>query len=176
MKRTQKDEEIKVLKSCFDKMVAAVFVDYKGLTVAHATKLRQEFRKAGVEYKVVKNTLIKKALQDEPYGQELNDTLMGMTGVAWTYQDPSASAKVIKAFKKEFGVEQLRIKAGVVEKATLDAKAVEEQLATMPGKDELRALLLATLQASLRQFVVLLQAPSQNFVYLLSAKEKEGQN
>ena len=54
----------------------------------------------------------------------------------------------------------------------LDAQAVADQLATMPGKNELRAKLLATLQAPLQQFVALLQAPSQNFVYALSAKER----
>jgi large subunit ribosomal protein L10 len=56
----------------------------------------------------------------------------------------------------------------------LDAKGVEDQLATMPGKNELRAMLLATLQAPLQQFLALLQAPAQNFVYVLSAKEREG--
>jgi large subunit ribosomal protein L10 len=61
-----------------------------------------------------------------------------------------------------------------VEGQLLDSKGVEEQLATMPGKNELRATLLATMQAPLQQFVALLQAPAQNFAYLLSAKEREG--
>ena len=62
----------------------------------------------------------------------------------------------------------------LIEGAILDAKAVEDQLATMPGKNELRAKLLATLQAPLQQFVALLQAPTQNFVYALAAKERQG--
>ena len=66
------------------------------------------------------------------------------------------------------------IKAGVIDGSVLDAKGVEDRLATMPGKDELRATLLATLQAPLQSFVALLAAPSQNFVYLLAAKEREG--
>jgi large subunit ribosomal protein L10 len=95
-----------------------------------------------------------------------------MTGVAWSYEDPSAAAKVVKAFRKDN--EKLQIKAGLVEGQLLDGKAVESQLATMPGKNELRAQLLATLQAPLQNFVALLQAPAQNLVYVLSAKEREG--
>ncbi|MCL2449245.1 MAG: 50S ribosomal protein L10, partial [Polyangiaceae bacterium] len=84
-----------------------------------------------------------------------------------------AAAKVVKAFRKDPAGEKLQIKAGLIEGSVLDAKGVEDQLATMPGKNELRATLLATLQAPLQNFVALLAAPSQNFVYLLSAKERE---
>ena len=94
-----------------------------------------------------------------------------MTGIAWSYEDPSAAAKVVKAYRKED--EKLQIKAGLIEGSVLDAKAVEDQLATMPGKDELRATLLATLQAPLQQFVALLQAPTQNFVYVLVGEGAE---
>jgi len=166
--------EIGEIRRRFDRMTAAVFLDYKGMTVEHVTKLRAEFRKAGVEYKVVKNTLVKHALKDQKFAAKLDDVLVGMTGVAWSYEDPSAAAKVVKAFKKDAAGEKLTIKAGLIEGVMLDAKAVEDQLATMPGKDELRAKLLATLQAPLQQFVALLQAPAQNLVYVLSAKERKG--
>jgi large subunit ribosomal protein L10 len=162
------------IRGRFDRMTAAVFLDYKGMTVEHVTKLRAEFRKAGVEYKVVKNTLVAHALKGEKYAQQLDDVLVGMTGVAWSYEDPSAAAKVVKAFKKDPAGEKLTVKAGLIDGSVLDAKAVEEQLATMPGKDELRAMLLATFQAPLQKFVALLQAPAQNLVYLLAAKEREG--
>jgi len=171
MERSAKDLQIGEIKSRFDKMTAAVLLDFKGMTVESATKLRAEFRKAGVEYKVVKNTLVKHAIKSTGYSGKLDKALVGMTGIAWSYEDPSAAAKVVKAYRKED--EKLKIKAGLIEGSILDAKAVEEQLATMPGKDELRATLLATLQAPLQQFVALLQAPAQNFVYVLSAKERE---
>ena len=174
MDRATKDVQIGEIKARFDKMTAAVFLDFKGMTVEHVTKLRAEFRKAGVEYKVCKNTLVKHALKDASYKQKLDDVLVGMTGIAWSYEDPSAAAKVVKAFRKDPAGEKLQIKAGLIEGAILDAKAVEDQLATMPGKNELRATLLATLQAPLQKFVALLQAPTQNFVYALSAKEREG--
>ena len=171
MIRATKELHIGQIKARFDKMTAAVFLDFKGMTVEHVTKLRAEFRKAGVEYKVVKNTLVKHAIKSTGYGGKLDKALVGMTGIAWSYEDPSAAAKIVKAYRKED--DKLKIKAGLIEGSILDAKAVEDQLATMPGKDELRATLLATLQAPLQQFVALLQAPAQNFVYVLSAKERQ---
>jgi large subunit ribosomal protein L10 len=175
MDRTTKGVQIGEIKARFDKMTAAVFLDFKGMTVEHVTKLRAEFRKAGVDYKVVKNTLVKHALKDVSYKKQLDDVLVGMTGIAWSYEDPSAAAKVVKAFRKDPAGEKLQIKAGLIEGSILDAKGVEEQLATMPGKNELRATLLATMQAPLQSFVALLAAPSQNFVYLLAAKEQAGE-
>jgi large subunit ribosomal protein L10 len=174
MIRATKDLQIGQIKARFDKMTAAVFLDFKGMTVEHVTRLRAEFRKAGVEYKVVKNTLVKHALKDAPYKKKLDDVLVGMTGIAWSYEDPSAAAKVVKAFKKDPVVgDKLLIKAGLIDGSILDAKGVEDQLATMPGKNELRAMLLATLQAPLQNFVALLAAPAQNLVYLLAAKERQ---
>src|SRR6516162_8912667 len=173
MDRSTKDTEIGEIKSRFDKSSAAVFLDFKGMTVESVTKLRAEFRKAGVEYKVVKNTLVRHALKDAPFKSKLDDVLVGMTGIAWSYEDPSAAAKVVKAFRKDPAGEKLQIKAGLIEGAVLDAQGVEDQLATMPGKNELRATLLATMQAPLQSFVALLAAPSQNFAYLLSARERE---
>jgi large subunit ribosomal protein L10 len=173
MERAAKTTQIGEIRGRFDKSTAAVFLDYKGMTVEAATKLRVEFRKAGVEYKVVKNTLVKQALKGEKFIDQLSPSLAGMTGIAWSYEDPSAAAKVVKAFKKETLGEKLTIKAGLIDGSVLNADAVENQLATMPGKDELRAMLLATFQAPLQQFVALLQAPTQNFVYLLAAKEKK---
>ena len=173
--REGKSALITMVKGKFDKMTSAVFLDYKGMTVDQATSLRAHFRKAGVDYKVVKNTLVKQALKGTAYGPKLNDVLVGMTGIAWCYEDPSAAAKVVKQYKKDAGEagEKLKVKGGLIEGEILDAKRVENELATMPGKDELRATLLATLQAPLQQFVALLQAPTQNLVYVLAAKERK---
>jgi large subunit ribosomal protein L10 len=172
MDRATKATAISEIKGRFDKMTSAVFLDFKGMTVEEVSKLRTEFRKQGVEYRVVKNTLVKKAIADKSWAKSLDATLKGFTGVAFAYEDPSAAAKVVKAFRKDN--EKLQVKAGLVDGQLLDGKAVEAQLATMPGKNELRATLLATMQAPLQQFVALLQAPAQNFAYLLSAKEREG--
>ena len=170
MERSEKQVLIGEVKQRFDRMTSAVFLDFKGLNVTTVTKLRDEFRKAGVEYRVVKNTLVRHAIKHHGWAKNLDTTLTGMTGIAWSYEDPSAAAKVVKAFRKDN--EKLKIKAGLIEGQVLSPEGVENQLATMPGKDELRAMLLATLQAPAQQFVQQLNAPLQNFAYLLKAKEE----
>lgn len=170
--RKAKDAQIKDLSTKFERMTSAVLVNFQGLNVDTVTRLRNEFRKGGVEYKVVKNTLLKQAIKGKGWSEPFGKLLVGMTGIAWSYEDPSAAAKILKAFKKD--AEKLVIKAGLIEGQILTGAAVESQLATMPGKDELRAMLLATMQAPLTQFVQQLAAPSQNFVYVLAAKEQQG--
>jgi large subunit ribosomal protein L10 len=170
MERAEKETLAGTIKDRFGKMTSAVFLDFKGLNVEQVTKLRDEFRKAGVEYRVCKNTLVHHAVKEHAWAPQLEATLTGMTGIAWSYEDPSAAAKVVKAFRKDH--DKLKVKAGLVEGQLLDGAAVEGQLATMPGKNELRAMLLCTMQAPAQQFLQQLQAPSQNFVYLLKAKEE----
>jgi len=172
MEKNQKLALASEVKDRFGRMTSVVLLDFKGLTVDAVTKLRNEFRKQGVEYRVVKNTLIKQAIKGQPWAEAFGKTLVGMTGVAWSYEDPSAAAKVVKAFRKDH--EKLKVKGGLVDGQLVPADKVETDLASMPGKDELRAMLLATLQAPLTQFVQLLQAPAQNFVYVLKAKEEQG--
>ncbi len=173
MDRSQKEAVVGSIKATFDRMSSAVFLDFKGLNVAVVSKLRDEFRKSGVEYKVVKNTLVKHALKQHAWAKNLDKSLVGMTGVAFSFEDPSAAAKVVKAFRKDPAHDKLKVKAGLIDGQVIPGDAVETQLATMPGKNELRAMLLATLQAPLTSFLQLLNAPAQNFVYLLKAKEEK---
>lgn len=172
MLRSEKTEQIDFIKDRFSRMTSAVFVDYSGLTVSQVTKLRNACREKGVEYKVVKNTLLKLALSNEPYVQTLSDTFKGMTAVAWSYEEPSAAARLLKEYVKEN--EKLKIKGGLLEGQVLNGKAVETQLATLPSKDEARAMLLATFMAPAQQFVMLINTPASNFVRLLEAKRAKG--
>lgn len=176
MERAQKETAVGSIKEKFDRMTSAVFLDFKGLDVATVSKLRDEFRKSGVEYKVLKNTLIRHAIKQHAWAPKLDESLIGMTGVAFSYDDPSAAAKVVRAFRKDPGHDKLKVKAGLVDGTLVPGDKVESDLASMPGKNELRAMLLATLQAPLQNFVALLNAPAQNFAYLLKAKEdKDGE-
>lgn len=169
MDRSAKATLISEIKDRFGRMTSAVFLDFQGMKVGDVDKLRTAFRKSGVDYRVVKNTLVKEAIKDLDWGGTIGGTLVGMTGVAWSYEDPSAAAKIVRDFRKSN--DKLRVKAGIVEGQVLDSAAVEQQLAAMPGKDELRGMFLATLQAPLQNFVALLNAPAQNFAYLLAAKK-----
>ena len=172
MERAQKAEAIETLKAQFSKMSSAVFLDFTGMTVSEVSKLRDVFRAKGVEYKVVKNKLVQQALADQPWSKGLVSVLKGMTGVAWSFEEPSAAARVVKDFVKDN--EKLKVKAGVLEGQVLSSKAVSDQLATLPSKDEARSMLLATLIAAPQRFVMLLNAPARDFVGVLAAKERKG--
>lgn len=94
-----------------------------------------------------------------------------MTGVAWSFEEPSAAARVLRDFRKEN--EKLKIKGGVLEGQVLSPKAVEDQLATLPNKDEARAMLLATFMAPAQTFVRLLTVPAQSMAGVLAAKQRK---
>ena len=172
MERAQKAEAIETLKAQFSKMSSAVFLDFTGMTVGEVSKLRDVFRAKGVEYKVVKNKLVQQALADQPWSKGLVSVLKGMTGVAWSFEEPSAAARVVKEFVKDN--EKLKVKAGLLEGQVLSSKAVADQLATLPSKDEARSMLLATMIAAPQRFLMLLNAPARDFVGVLAAKERAG--
>jgi len=170
-----KQEQIDLIKDRFNRASAAVLVDFRGLNVLKATELRNAFRKAGVDYKVVKNKLVQKAVKGTKLDNEgFLKNLVGQTGIAWSYEDPSTAAKVLRDFRKdEVVAARLAIKCGVIENTVLDGARVETELATMPGKDEIRAMLLATLQAPAQSLVRQLQAAGQNLSYVLDARKRQ---
>ena len=173
---TDKRELAVAIGERFERAVSMVLVDFRGINVELITELRARFRKAGVDYRVVKNNLVRKALagKDLADNAELDEGLRGPTAIAWSYEDPSAAAKIIKAFRKE-GDEQekLVVKLGILEGQILEASRVEGELATMPGKDEIRAQLLAQLMAPAQTLVRQLLAPSQNMVHVLDARRRD---
>lgn len=171
MERAQKAEAIESLKSQFGKMSSAVFLDFTGMTVSEVSKLRDVFRAKGVEYKVVKNKLVQKALSEHKWAESLTGALRGMTGVAWSFEEPSAAARAVKEFQKEN--EKLKIKAGLLEGTVLGPEAVSSQLATLPNKDEARAMLLATFNAPAQTLVRLLNVPATQMAAVLAAKQRQ---
>jgi large subunit ribosomal protein L10 len=176
MIREQKQQQIEAVRDRFSRAISAVLVDFRGLDVASATELRHEFRKQGVEYKVVKNTIVRLALQGTELenDDELRKNLTGPTGIAWSYEDPSAAAKVIKRFREqENKAEKLQVKCGVLDNSVMPAGSVESVLATLPSKDEMRAMLLAQLLAPTQSLLRQLKASSQNFAYLLDARKHQ---
>jgi large subunit ribosomal protein L10 len=171
MERAAKTEAIKDIRARFDKMSSAVFLDFTGMTVEEVSKLRDKFREKGIEYKVVKNKLVEQALADQAWSAGLKPILKGMTGVAWSFEEPSAAARIVKDFVKEN--EKLKVKAGLLEGQVLSSKAVSDQLATLPNKDEARSMLLATLLAAPQTFVRLLTVPARDFVGVMAAKQRK---
>lgn len=176
MTREEKISLAAEVKDRFDRAVSMVLVDFGGVDVKRISELRDKFRAAEVEYKVVKNNVVRKAIAGSPLAENdaFDASLKGMTGIAWSYEDPSAAAKIVKAFRKEGPeYEKLEIKCGVMDGDVMDPAQVETVLASMPGKDEVRAMLLAQLMAPAQSLVRQLAAPSTNLVFALDARRRQ---
>lgn len=131
-----------------------IMVDYRGLDVAEVTELRKNLRDAGVEYKVYKNTLTRRAIQEANL-EELEDILVGPTAIAFSKDDVIAPAKILHEFSKEH--EDLEIKGGAIEGKIATIDEIKE-LATLPDYDGLLSMLLSVLQAPMRNFAYVTQA------------------
>jgi large subunit ribosomal protein L10 len=169
VERVEKDNLVNDLKGRLAKAQSLVLVDFRGLPVEADTKMRNEFRAAGCEYRVIKNTLLGLAVKGTKM-DVLDAYLKGPTAVAYSFEDPAAPARVAAKVAKE--QEKLVVKGGYVDGKAIDKNGVVA-LSQLPGKDELRATFLATLQAVPQNFLALLNAAPQNFMYLLAAREEK---
>lgn len=138
------DEIIENLKDA----KSAVLADYRGLTVEQDTELRKQMREAGVVYKVYKNTLIKRAIQETEF-EGLSVDLEGPTAIAISKEDATAPARILFNYAKK--AEALELKSGVVEGIFYDKKAIST-IATIPSREELLSKLLGSLQSPITNF------------------------
>ena len=143
--KLQKAAQIEEIKEKICKCGAFVVVDYKGISVADDTKLRSDFRKNDVEYRVLKNRLVLRALSELNIGG-FEGHLEGPTAIAFAYGDPLAAAKVVSENAKT--VKAIEIKCGLMDGAYIDAETVAK-LAAIPSKEVLLAQLLGLLQSPL---------------------------
>ena len=143
----QLKQQVDVIAEQLKNSVSTVIVDYRGLTVAEVTELRSQLREAGVEYKVYKNTMVRRAAEQAGI-EGLDEFLTGPTAVATSTEDVVAPAKVIAGFAKEH--EALEIKTGVMEGSVISAEEVKT-VGSLPSHDGLVSMLFISITSSSTQ-------------------------
>jgi large subunit ribosomal protein L10 len=144
MKRSEKDQIIAEVAEVAGRAHGMFFTDFGGLTVEQATELRREFHKAGIDYRVAKNTLIRKALEQVGGYDRVFDKLVGPTGVAFAYDDPVAPAKIIQKFIEKH--KKLSLKVCMIEREMYDGARLTE-IAKIPSRPEIMAAILGSIEA-----------------------------
>lgn len=170
MKRSEKEEIVAEVSGLVNRARGMFFTDFSGLTVEEATELRREFRKSGVDYRVVKNTLIRKALESATGYDKVYDRLAGPTGVAFAYDDPVVPAKIIQKFTEKH--KKLSLKVCVLERQVYDGSKLDE-LAKLPSRNEIMAAILGSIQAPLAGVPTVIQAVLRDLVSVVAEIEKK---
>jgi len=155
MLRADKDTDIKLISEKLAKAKGAFVVDFKGIKVEQVTSLRKKLHAVESEMKVVRNTLAKRAFKDHPaFGTAFDSTMKGTNAIVFAFNEVVGVAKALSDFGKD--VEALKIKTGIMDGEALDTNKIKF-LATLPGKDQLRA-----------QFLCLLKEPSARLARVLN--------
>ncbi|HIW13331.1 MAG TPA: 50S ribosomal protein L10 [Candidatus Salinicoccus stercoripullorum] len=149
-----KSQHVDAISEQLKNSVSTVLVDYRGLSVSEMTELRKQLRDAGVEFKVYKNTMTRRAAEKAEL-TEISEFLTGPNALAFSNEDVIAPAKIINEFAKDH--EALEIKAGIIEGTFTPAEDVKA-IATLPNKDGLVSMLLSVLQAPVRNFAYAVKA------------------
>lgn len=152
-----KQEAVDVVTSKLRESATTVVADYRGLNVAQVTELRKQLREAGVEFQVLKNTLVRRATAAAEL-TELDEVLTGPTAIAFSVEDAIAPAKILNDFAKKN--EALKVKGGVVEGRVVGADQIKA-LAELPSREGLLSMLLSVLQAPVRNFALAVKAVAE---------------
>jgi large subunit ribosomal protein L10 len=172
--REDKQRKVSEIREKFENAKSVILTDYRGINVADMTELRKKLREAGIEFKVLKNTLVKIALEGKNV-EELNDSLQGPTALAFSYDDPVTPAKILSEFSKDHKDGLPKLKAGMLEGKAINADGVKA-LADLPSREVLLAMVLGGMQAPITGFVRASNGIVSSLVYALNAvREKKEQ-
>lgn len=165
MTRDEKVAAVSALQEQFSKATMTLVATTNGLNVATMQKFRRELKDAGGEYKVAKNTLTRLALKETAFDR-LEEVMVGPTGLVFAYADPVAVTKVLVKFAE--ANEKVSVKAGILDSKLLQEAEIQE-LAKLPSREVLLAMLLGLLQAPATQLLRVMQEPGASLVRLLDA-------
>ncbi|MCM3750152.1 50S ribosomal protein L10 [Paenibacillus pasadenensis] len=149
-----KQQQVEEISSKLKASTTTVVADYRGLNVAQVTELRKQLREAGIEFQVLKNSLVRRASESADLAG-LNEVLTGPTAIAFGGDDVVAPAKILNDFAKKN--DALKLKGGVLEGQVVDAAQIKA-LAELPSRDGLLSMLLSVLQAPMRNFALAVKA------------------
>lgn len=172
--KAQKTQTVEDLKAALLSSKLTVVSDYQGTTVSELTQLRREIQKAGGEFVVAKNTLVKLAIDGQSFAPTLNEFLKGPTAVIHTNGDPVPVAKAVTEYIKK--VKKTSIRGGVLEGKSISEDDLKS-IASLPSREVLIAKMLGSMNAPAQNVVYALSGVSRNLVYALEAirKQKEAQ-
>lgn len=170
MKRTDKESFVEDFRERIQETPAVFLTDFTGLDVKSITVLREELKKKGAEYLVVKNRLLLRALDGTPM-PDLSEWLTGPTGVVLGHSGPVEAAKTVTDFAKSHD-DRPAFKVGVLDNAVLDQSQIE-RLAELPPKEQLLAMLAGAFEAPMAALAGALEAKLQEMVGLLKALQEE---
>lgn len=168
MLKSEKEEVIKELNDKFSRAKGAILAEFHKVDVSTITNLRKKFRAVKVEYKVLKNTLAKRAAKGTSL-EVISDEFKGPVALALSYDDVVAPAKVLTEFIKE--LETIKIRTAVIEGKKTDANGVKA-LAKLPGLPELRAKILGLLTMPAGQLARVIAAPHGQLARVIKAREE----
>lgn len=171
MKRAAKEAFVEDFRSRIEEASVVYLTDFTGLDVKSMTVLRDELRKSGAEYVVVKNRLAKLALQDVDDYPDLTEALTGPTGVIFGYEGAVEPAKAVSDFAKDHE-DKPRFKVGILERSLLEPQEIS-RLAALPPRDELLAELLGSMQSPLVALATFMQSKVQELSGLLEALKQD---
>ncbi len=174
MTKNKKEEVVAEVAALLEGASGVYSIDFTGLTVAEAIRLRRAFKKVGVSYKVAKNTLIKRALNQVGGYDHVIDKFVGQTGIAVGYDDPAAPARVLKEFIDP-KVEIPKLNFALIEREVMDGSKLA-QIAAMPSRKDLLGSIVGSLDAPVSGIVGAINAVMRDLASVLEevAKKKEG--
>ncbi len=165
--RAQKEEVVSSLTEKLEDNPSVYVTDYKGLNVEEVSQLRQILREAGVEYRVVKNTLLKRAMQSTGGYESAFDYLRGPTAIAIS-MEPSAAARAIKDFRKQSDQSLPELKAAIVDGVLFEGDQIDT-LASLRSKDELLGDVVTLFLSPIRTVVSLVESQGSSILAILES-------